>query len=43
MTDVWLEELAFDESLRRLRAGSVGRVAVVVDGFPVVLPVNHRR
>ena len=42
MTDVWLEELAFDESLRRLRAGSVGRVAVVVDGFPVVLPVHHR-
>ncbi len=42
MTDAWLEELAFDESLRRLRAGSVGRVAVVVDGFPVVLPVNYR-
>jgi nitroimidazol reductase NimA-like FMN-containing flavoprotein (pyridoxamine 5'-phosphate oxidase superfamily) len=42
VTDAWLEELTFDEALRRLRTGSVGRVATVVDDFPVVLPVNYR-
>jgi nitroimidazol reductase NimA-like FMN-containing flavoprotein (pyridoxamine 5'-phosphate oxidase superfamily) len=37
----WLRELAY-ECLDLLRQGSVGRVAVVVDQFPVVLPVNYR-
>lgn len=42
MTDAWLEELPYDECLDLLRAGSVGRIAVVVNEFPVVLPVNYR-
>jgi len=40
--EAWLEELAYDECLRLLRQGLVGRIAVVVDEFPVVLPVNYR-
>ncbi|HMF03740.1 MAG TPA: pyridoxamine 5'-phosphate oxidase family protein [Acidimicrobiia bacterium] len=42
MTEAWLDELSYDECLDLLRAGSVGRIAVVVDEFPVVLPVNYR-
>jgi nitroimidazol reductase NimA-like FMN-containing flavoprotein (pyridoxamine 5'-phosphate oxidase superfamily) len=37
-----LEELSFDECLSRLRTQRIGRVAVVRDGFPVVLPVIYR-
>jgi len=33
--------LAFDECLRRLAAAPVGRLAFLVAGSPVVLPVNH--
>jgi nitroimidazol reductase NimA-like FMN-containing flavoprotein (pyridoxamine 5'-phosphate oxidase superfamily) len=40
--DAWLEELGYEECLRLLRGDSVGRIAVVVDDFPVVLPVNYR-
>ena len=42
MAEAWLEELSYDERLDLLRAGSVGRIAVVVDEFPIVLPVNYR-
>jgi len=42
MTDAELEELPLDECLARLRARSVGRIAIVVDGFPLVVPVNYR-
>lgn len=42
MTEAWLEALSYDECLDLLRANSVGRIAVVVDEFPVVLPVNYR-
>jgi nitroimidazol reductase NimA-like FMN-containing flavoprotein (pyridoxamine 5'-phosphate oxidase superfamily) len=42
MTEAWLEELSYDECLDLLRANSVGRIAVVVEEFPVVLPVNYR-
>src|SRR5215471_18464624 len=42
MTEAWLEELSYDECLDLLRAGAVGRIAVVVDEFPVILPVNYR-
>jgi nitroimidazol reductase NimA-like FMN-containing flavoprotein (pyridoxamine 5'-phosphate oxidase superfamily) len=42
MTAVELEELALDECLTLLRGRSVGRIAVVVHDFPVVLPVNYR-
>jgi nitroimidazol reductase NimA-like FMN-containing flavoprotein (pyridoxamine 5'-phosphate oxidase superfamily) len=38
----WLEELSYDECLVLLRPASVGRIAVVVEQFPVVLPVNYR-
>ena len=42
MPEVELEELTLDECLGHLRGGSVGRIAVVVNDFPVVLPVNYR-
>jgi nitroimidazol reductase NimA-like FMN-containing flavoprotein (pyridoxamine 5'-phosphate oxidase superfamily) len=41
MTDAWLEILTFDDCLHELRQGSVGRIAVVVDESPIVLPVNY--
>ena len=37
-----LEELDRDACLRLLGTRGVGRVAVVADGFPIVLPVNYR-
>jgi nitroimidazol reductase NimA-like FMN-containing flavoprotein (pyridoxamine 5'-phosphate oxidase superfamily) len=42
MTNAWLEELPLDDCLRLLRQVSVGRIAVVIDDHPVVLPVNYR-
>src|SRR5437016_3606379 len=42
MTDSWLEELSRDDCLALLRSSRVGRIALVVDEFPVVLPVNYR-
>ena len=42
MTDAQLEELSLDECLILLRNSRVGRVAVVVDDSPIVLPVNFR-
>jgi nitroimidazol reductase NimA-like FMN-containing flavoprotein (pyridoxamine 5'-phosphate oxidase superfamily) len=42
VSDSWLEELDLAECLDLLRAHSVGRIAVVVNDFPVVLPVNYR-
>jgi len=42
MTDSWLEELSWDDCLGLLRSSRVGRIALVVDEFPVVLPVNYR-
>lgn len=42
MADAWLEPMTHDECLAYLRAASVGRIAVVVDDFPIVLPVNYR-
>jgi uncharacterized protein len=42
MEDVWLETLELDACLDHLRAEQVGRLAVVVDGSPIVLPVNYR-
>jgi uncharacterized protein len=38
----WLEELSQDECLRLLRQSVVGRIAVVIDDFPIVLPINYR-
>ncbi len=37
-----LDELSLEECQALLNAGEVGRIAVVVDEFPVVLPVNYR-
>ena len=42
MPDAWLEHLRPEECLRLLRESSVGRIAIVVDDFPIVLPVNFR-
>jgi nitroimidazol reductase NimA-like FMN-containing flavoprotein (pyridoxamine 5'-phosphate oxidase superfamily) len=42
MTDAWIEQMVLDECLGLLRGASVGRVAVVIDEFPVVVPVNYR-
>lgn len=40
--DMVIEELSQTECLRLLAAHQVGRIAVVVDGQPVILPVNYR-
>jgi hypothetical protein len=37
----WLEELSFDECLAFLHSHEVGRIAVIVGEFPIVLPVNY--
>lgn len=37
-----LEALALDECLDLLRAGSVGRIAVLTEGTPILFPVNYR-
>ena len=42
MTNAWLDELSLEECLHLLRHTAVGRMAVVVDDFPIVLPVNYR-
>src|SRR5437764_38902 len=40
--DAWLETLSHERCLDLLRAGTVGRVAVVEHDHPVVVPVNYR-
>ena len=42
MNEAWLEHLDLDACLKHLRAELVGRVAIVLDGSPTVLPVNYR-
>jgi len=42
VTDAWLEPLAAKACLRLLQERAVCRVAVVVDGDPINLPVNYR-
>ena len=37
-----LEELSYDECRFQLGLGCVGRIGFVVDGLPIVLPVNYR-
>lgn len=37
-----LSELNYEECRELLRATAIGRIAVVVDDYPVVLPVNYR-
>ena len=38
----WLEELPIEPCLQLLRQGSVGRIGIIVDGYPIVVPVNYR-
>jgi len=42
MPDAWFEELPDEECLRLLRSNAVGRIGVISNDFPVVLPVNYR-
>lgn len=42
MTHAWLEELAYKECVELLAARSVGRIAVIVERGPIVVPVNYR-
>ncbi len=42
MNNVWLEGLSCDGCLDRRGNWRVGRVAVVSNEYPVVLPVNYR-
>ena len=42
MSDAELEALSFDDCLALLRDHVIGRVAVVDNDFPVILPVNYR-
>lgn len=42
MPEAELEELPVEECLTLLRGNEVGRIAVIVDDFPIVLPVNYR-
>jgi nitroimidazol reductase NimA-like FMN-containing flavoprotein (pyridoxamine 5'-phosphate oxidase superfamily) len=42
MKDAWLEELSYDECLQLLREHAVGRMGVVLDESPAVLPVNYQ-
>jgi uncharacterized protein len=36
------EEIHLEECLEMLRRNKVGRISLVVEGFPVILPVNYR-
>lgn len=38
----WMDELSVGECLDLLRLSTVGRIAVLVDDYPAILPVNHR-
>lgn len=42
MTETALDQLSAETCIDLLRMHSIGRVSVIVDGFPVVLPVNYR-
>jgi hypothetical protein len=42
MTDGRLEPLSPETCLQLLREASVGRIAFLVDGDPLILPVNYR-
>jgi nitroimidazol reductase NimA-like FMN-containing flavoprotein (pyridoxamine 5'-phosphate oxidase superfamily) len=42
MDETRMETLDLDACLGHLRAHTVGRIGVVVDEFPLVLPVNYR-
>jgi hypothetical protein len=41
-TDTWLEVLSLDECLDLLARNDFGRLAVVIDEFPIIVPVNDK-
>ena len=42
MDEAWLETLELEQCLEHLRTEQVGRIAIVVDGSPIVLPITYR-
>src|SRR3954470_21621720 len=42
MSEPWLESLSQNACLERLRRQNVGRIAVVVESEPIIVPVNYR-
>ena len=42
MTDAWLEPLSQEACLHLLKERTVGRIALVIDTDPIILPVNYR-
>jgi uncharacterized protein len=42
MAEVHFDEIDYGDCLELLRFGELGRVAVVIDGFPLIVPVNYR-
>ncbi len=42
MTNDGLDVLTFDECVARLEQQRVGRIALVVDDYPLIVPVNYR-
>ncbi len=42
MSEAWLEHLDLESCLQHLRAELFGRIAVVADDSPILLPVNFR-
>ena len=42
MTDAGLDVLTFEECVARLEEGGVGRIALLVDEYPLIVPVNYR-
>jgi nitroimidazol reductase NimA-like FMN-containing flavoprotein (pyridoxamine 5'-phosphate oxidase superfamily) len=40
--EAWLEELGHEACLHCLRGEGVGRIALVLNEFPLILPVNYR-
>jgi nitroimidazol reductase NimA-like FMN-containing flavoprotein (pyridoxamine 5'-phosphate oxidase superfamily) len=41
MTESWLEELSQEQCLALLRTENVGRIGIILDGLPLVLPINY--
>jgi nitroimidazol reductase NimA-like FMN-containing flavoprotein (pyridoxamine 5'-phosphate oxidase superfamily) len=42
MSDSWLEDLSYELCVELLRTNTVGRIGLVIDDAPAVLPVNYR-
>jgi nitroimidazol reductase NimA-like FMN-containing flavoprotein (pyridoxamine 5'-phosphate oxidase superfamily) len=42
MDTPWLETLDLESCLEHLRMEQVGRIAIIVDGSPIVLPITFR-